>query len=62
MSALNAIATPPRPSSSASSKRDSSDEMLFLGQRCNHDACSLVDFLPLKVSHGVGDDCDVDNS
>jgi hypothetical protein len=23
--------------------------MLFIGQRCAHDACSLVDFLPLKV-------------
>lgn len=24
--------------------------MLFIGQRCSHDACNLVDFLPLKVS------------
>lgn len=26
-----------------------SDELLFIGQRCSHDACNLVDFLPLKV-------------
>ena len=31
-------------------RRRDSGEMLFIGQRCNHNACSLVDFLPLKVN------------
>jgi hypothetical protein len=35
---------------SPSGSRRTSDEMLFIGQRCSHDACNLVDFLPLKVS------------
>jgi hypothetical protein len=43
--AFNAVATPPR----SSTPNRNSDEMIFLGQSCNHDACSLVDFLPLKV-------------
>lgn len=37
------------PASDDDRRRDSG-EMLFIGQRCAHDACSLVDFLPLKVS------------
>ena len=38
------------PASDDDRRRDSG-EMLFIGQRCNHNACSLVDFLPLKVSN-----------
>lgn len=45
--AINAVATPPR----ATTPKRTSEEMLFLGQRCNHDACSLVDFLPLKCQY-----------
>ncbi|KAJ9115012.1 hypothetical protein QFC22_005340 [Naganishia vaughanmartiniae] len=38
------------PASDDDRRRDSG-EMLFIGQRCAHDACSLVDFLPLKSTN-----------
>ncbi|KAJ9115281.1 hypothetical protein QFC20_001148 [Naganishia adeliensis] len=38
------------PASDDDRRRDSG-EMLFIGQRCAHDACSLVDFLPLKCQY-----------